>query len=434
MTQKEIGERGEKLRALINDLSKAQDVFKDKGSQNSYFMKIKAIYVTKNGETFRHFYNEIFSIIVEIYSTDPTAIDVLGENMRILYEYCLTRDDQTVKDAVSKLFDHISLDIARIKYTNAIDRRMAMTGDTLLSQINSANQKIEEIKNTYNDIKGNVNETSQKINHAYSEFVSILGIFSAIVLVFFGGTSVIGNIIEGMKETNIFITLIVASFSGTIVFDLLFMFIYFLANLLDRGIAATNESVWWEPILTRVKIRYPIIFYTNIMSVIMIFIASILGSIQLIIKNQNDVLEWLKINLILDFTQQPVLFYTILGLIYFNVAFIFSYIISKITDFNIGRTITIKYVKSYTIEKDEICAVVVIDYDYDNIKTMPYKWMAYPYVTICKLFSIIYVPVYNVVKRIIFRYPYWFVINLLFVVFLLWMYNENVYTFLHSAS
>lgn len=207
MTQREISQRSEKLQALIEGLSKSQDVLKEKKSQNDYYMKLKGIYITKTGESFRHFYNEIFSVITEIHNQEPEAIDVLGENMRILYKYCMERDEDQIKEPIAKLFDHVSLDIARIKYTNAIDRRLELTGDTLLTQISDVNKKIEEAKNTYDGIKDDVEDTSKKINNAYSEFVSILGIFSAIVLVFFGGTSIIGNVIGSMKETNIFIEL-----------------------------------------------------------------------------------------------------------------------------------------------------------------------------------------------------------------------------------
>lgn len=423
MTQKEVSERSEKLRILIEQLSKSQDVLKNKKSQNDYYMKVKGIYITKTGENFRHFYNEIFSIITEIHNNDSTAIDILGENMRILYKYCMDKNDTQIEEPISKLFDHVSLDIARIRYTNAIDRRLELTGDTLLSQISSANKKIEEAENTYNAIKDNVEETSQKINHAYSEFVSILGIFSAIVLVFFGGTSIIGNIIEGMKETNIFITLIVACFAGTIIFDLLFMFIYFLAKLLDRNIAATTEGVWWEPILVRVRIRYPIIFYTNIISIIVIYIAGIIGTVQWIIKNQSEVVEWLNINLLLNFTQQPLLFYITLVFICFNITFAFAYVLSKITDINIGRVINIKYKEDFIIEKDEFTSTVIVDYDYENSQDMPYKWMAYPYVAIRKVISSIYVPIHNIISRIILRYPYWFIINIILIG--LWVFENN---------
>ena len=60
MTQREISQRSEKLQALIEGLSKSQDVLKEKKSQNDYYMKLKGIYITKTGESFRHFYNEIF--------------------------------------------------------------------------------------------------------------------------------------------------------------------------------------------------------------------------------------------------------------------------------------------------------------------------------------------------------------------------------------
>lgn len=415
MTQREISQRSEKLQALIEGLSKSQDVLKEKKSQNDYYMKLKGIYITKTGESFRHFYNEIFSVITEIHNQEPEAIDVLGENMRILYKYCMERDEDQIKEPIAKLFDHVSLDIARIKYTNAIDRRLELTGDTLLTQISDVNKKIEEAKNTYDGIKDDVEDTSKKINNAYSEFVSILGIFSAIVLVFFGGTSIIGNVIGSMKETNIFITLIVTCFAGTIIFDILFMFIYFLAKLIDRNIATTAEELWWESTNIRMKNRYPIIFYANIISIIIIYVACLAGTIQWIVKNQYEVINWLNNNLQIDFVQQSLLFYITLVLVLYNITFIFAYILSKITDINIGRIISIKYNKDYSIENDGSSYMIVVDYDYEKAKRIRYISIAYIYITTCKVFSFVRNEIHNIVSRVVLRYPYWFVTNILLI-------------------
>lgn len=424
MTQSEIGQRSEKLRVLIDELSKSQDVLKEKKSRNDYYMKLKGIYTTRTGENFRHFYNEIFSTITEIHNQEPAAIDVLGENMRVLYTYCMERDDNQIKEPIAKLFDHVSLDIARIKYTNAIDRRLKLTGDTLLTQISDANKKIEEAKNTYEGIKDDVEDTSKKINNAYSEFVSILGIFSAIVLVFFGGTSIMGNVIGSMKETNIFITLIVTCFAGTIIFDILFMFIYFLAKLIDRDIAASTGELWWQSIGIRMKSRYPIIFYANIISIIIIYIASIAGILQWIVKNQYEVMNWLKYNFQVDFTPQPLLFYVTLGLILYNFTFAVAYVLSKITDINIGREISIKYNKNYSVINDDGIYIIVPDRDYESIKKMRYRSTTYLYIIICKTFSYVRNKVHNIISRVVFRYPYWFVTNILLISAWVWIINN----------
>ena len=49
-----------------------------------------------------------------------------------------------------------------------------------------------------------------------------------------------------------------------VTYNIVFMFIYFIAKLLDRNIATTKTSSEWIPIFKRLKIRYPIVYWYNV--------------------------------------------------------------------------------------------------------------------------------------------------------------------------
>lgn len=145
-----------------------------------------------------------------------------------------------MKEAVYQLYDHVNLDIARINYIKVVDRRLETTGEDLKGKIEDAKVAAQKVQEITDSLTGTVEAMSNKVNNAYSEFVSILGIFSAIVLVFFGGTSIFGNIISNMKGTYIFKCIIMCLLTGIVIFDIIFMFIYFMAKIINRNIAATN--------------------------------------------------------------------------------------------------------------------------------------------------------------------------------------------------
>ena len=64
MDKKEREERSKRLVALIEELSKSQEIFSNKKVLNDYYTKLGGIYKTKTGDYFRHFYNDIFSTIL----------------------------------------------------------------------------------------------------------------------------------------------------------------------------------------------------------------------------------------------------------------------------------------------------------------------------------------------------------------------------------
>lgn len=47
------------LRCCLIDLSKSQELLKDKKQKSEYFLKLESIYWNPDGDNFRHFYSDI---------------------------------------------------------------------------------------------------------------------------------------------------------------------------------------------------------------------------------------------------------------------------------------------------------------------------------------------------------------------------------------
>ena len=140
-------------------------------------------------------------------------------------------------------------------------------------QAQKINLEIEEFRSETEELK-------EKVNDSYSQFVSILGIFSAIVLVFFGGMTAFSSIFANMQNINRFKLAFITALVGMIIFNLIFMFLYVLAKLLGREIVASTASevggkfkfINW---VKRIWGRYPYMLMFNITMLVIMMMSFI---------------------------------------------------------------------------------------------------------------------------------------------------------------
>lgn len=240
-------------------------------SQLDLLCDIVKEYYTNNK---RHKYSEVSAYLME---TDD--IEYLLENLRQIQsrlgEY---PEDEQISMKVFKLIDHITLELNRIKYNskNFSEMNLQTMNAALLNaakavdnamlelrkeQSHKINLEVEEFREETKDLKN-------KVEDSYSQFVSILGIFSAVVVVFFGGMTAFGELFANMHNIGRFKLAFITSLVGLIVFNLVFMFLYVLAKLLKREICActvveiTEEHIFisW---LKRIWGKYPYVVMFN---------------------------------------------------------------------------------------------------------------------------------------------------------------------------
>lgn len=242
---------------------------------------IVRMYYTDNK---RHKYSEISTYLME---TDD--IDYLLENLRrIQNRVAEFKEDEEISIKVFKLIDHITLELNRTKYYSKSFTDMQVNAmNSVLNQaskaISKANEELrqENFQKFDDEIKEFRDETSglkDKVEDSYSQFVSILGIFSAVVLVFFGGMTAFGSLFSNMQNIGRYKLVFTVALVGMIIFNLIFMFLYVLAKLIKRDIAASsmeqiagkNKMLLW---LKRVWLRYPYMIMFN-----MIMFLAMIGS------------------------------------------------------------------------------------------------------------------------------------------------------------
>lgn len=140
---------------------------------------------------------------------------------------------------LEKLFDHIALEEERIKTNGIIIRN---------SNQEIASNVIDTFNSVIENFQSKVDEISNSLN---ANIITVVGLFSAIIFVFFGGITSISDLINGVwkiqSKKELVIPLIVLLVAGFIIFNIVFLLLYSIAKIVDKNIGSSvsGSSARW---------------------------------------------------------------------------------------------------------------------------------------------------------------------------------------------
>ena len=229
----DLNEKRQGFRQILLELSADQAILKDPKKRSDFYLRLEELYYAPDNEKrFRHFYSDIFSVLTQINDGDDQgSIDVLGQNMDILLCGYQAKNSDGVKlidisDQIRKLYDHISLDIARIKYSEKGDVEVSgqESIEKIRSQINDDESKIITLQNS-------VKEATVKADKMQKEYVSILAIFAAVIGVFFSGVGFSTSVLSNIDKSSIYRILLGVTILGMFLFNLLALLLGFIREI-----------------------------------------------------------------------------------------------------------------------------------------------------------------------------------------------------------
>ena len=229
-----LNEKRQEFRQILLELSADQEILKEPKKRSSFYLRLEKLYYAPDNEKrFRHFYSDIFSALTQINDGDDQgSIDVLGQNMNILlcgYQ-AKNSDDEgkliDISDQIRKLYDHISLDIARIKYSEKGD--VEVSGQESIEKIRS---QINDDKSKIITLQDSVKEATVKADKMQKEYVSILAIFAAVIGVFFSGVGFSTSVLSNIDKSSIYRILLGVTILGMFLFNLLALLLGFIREI-----------------------------------------------------------------------------------------------------------------------------------------------------------------------------------------------------------
>lgn len=172
------------------------------------------------------YYSMISKFIYETYSRDKSdnaeKIEQLIYNLKMLVSNLSVAEDDNNKKVIKKLYDHSSLAILQYNNFFKIDDRVE-----------------NAIERKANAINKEINSKTQNIE---MKLVSILGIFTAMAFIVFGGINTLDNIFSGAKDISLIKICIIGSIWAICMFNLIALFMFFIDRMIKRSVYYDDES------------------------------------------------------------------------------------------------------------------------------------------------------------------------------------------------
>lgn len=232
-------ERQEKFRDILIELAQSESILNTEEDYKKYYRNFQKIYYSKASTHYRHYYSDIFRILVEIQkdtSLSKGNISILSENISKLslrYDSIMTGCDKNIGDSLLKLYDHVSLEVARIQYSDSGDDKLSNESRLIdmASRLDNSLDKSKELAKETNDLRDETRAIKETLSKAQTDYIAILGIFASVVLAFVGGMTFSTSVLNNIKEVSIYRLLIVALAIGIVFVTVIFFMFYFIGIL-----------------------------------------------------------------------------------------------------------------------------------------------------------------------------------------------------------
>lgn len=219
----------ESFKNLLTDLAK-EDI--SKNLKKDYYQRLEQLYGSdQSPQRFRHYYSDIFPCLVNIENSQDKDMDILVQNLKVLLEKYRKRKDIDISQSLRKLYDHVSLDMARIRYISALvdDSK----GD---KEIQGVHARINQLESSIDQANKTIKSGASKLENVQKEYIAILSIFASIILAASGGITFSAEAISNISDENIWNLLFVFAFITWLFLNLLFLLMYYIGSLLDKDL------------------------------------------------------------------------------------------------------------------------------------------------------------------------------------------------------
>lgn len=235
---------------------------------NEYKERFKKIYT----DNYRHEYSEITRVLFSIESEE--ARDFLTEKIKDIKDE-IQEDD--IKARITKLWDHVNLENIRMREMNKLAKMATSNHSTLLKEYDELKGKIKDIKEETRNAKEEVKMISKNIEDSTTKSITILGIFSGIVMAFSGGLSFVASAMQNINAISVHRLLFVVILLASAIFNIIFMLIYTIGKITGTYIGSKcNCDNPFEGCKEKTNqcgaIRYPVVTWFNIITLLALLV------------------------------------------------------------------------------------------------------------------------------------------------------------------
>lgn len=232
----------------------------------------------------RHSYSEVSTLLLSInedkhayfYDNMKSILKILDENDK--------KNNTKFKSKAIKLEDHIKLELLRVSNIKKVDQLKEKIDNETVTYEN----KFKELRNVYSKQK-------EDIDGLNSQIISVIGIFSAIVITFFGGINFIESVLNSINKVSKYRLVFAILITGFVMFNTIFMLLNFISKLTGKNIRSSCDNYIGEnkcapdcknrKNIKCIKSKHPTIYWVNA-----IFMVGIIGITLMYYLDYFDIL------------------------------------------------------------------------------------------------------------------------------------------------
>ncbi|KLD99248.1 hypothetical protein [Aliarcobacter butzleri] len=240
--------KSKKFNNLISDFDEQKTPYINNSRYKSRIKILKKLYFNTE---YRHSYSVISSYLTSLKK--EINLESVADNMGVILkklldtcEECSSKEDidknkySEFLESVFKLTDHISLEAIRLN-------DLLSTEKNLIENTRKAEEKIEhkaisinkELEKSSKEIKSEINGELKK---ARAEYITILGIFAAIVLSFVAGLTFSTSVLSNIDKSSIYRLILIVCLIGFFITNILH-YLYSFVREIHFGNSNQDKNV-----------------------------------------------------------------------------------------------------------------------------------------------------------------------------------------------
>lgn len=228
----------EKFRQILFEMSQRQYTPLNKSEISEINKRLEALYCWENErkERYRHFYSDIFNVFIKFEDGElPGSAEIFCCNLEMIrreYKPTKNKDGKIVdiSESLKKLYDHASLEMARINYSTKRDR-----SELQQKKIDEISGKTNVYKSKLDNLNLAVGQLKESTKNMQKEYVAILGIFAAALMTFFSGVGFSSSVLANIHQASIYRIAMGIILLGMILFDIIWFLLEFIKMMLSKG-------------------------------------------------------------------------------------------------------------------------------------------------------------------------------------------------------
>lgn len=237
-----------KLDELLSHLMEGE--LSSEGEVDDALARLREIYLDDSGAQngFRHNYSRATSAM---FSPDPDGdddpktyefyankVETLVANVGTIRGRALAGDDNELLMPLTKLYDHVNLELVRANYYARLndlqDTRLGILSDKIEEDREAAKKSVEKAAKDAKELIENTKAEVQRDN------ITVLGIFTGIVVAFVAGMTFSSSVLQNIDKASIY------RLSATTVATALFFLdlVALLVSFLGRVARVETKNIW----------------------------------------------------------------------------------------------------------------------------------------------------------------------------------------------